>query len=129
MRLKTQSFDALLRVYKALVIALMMANTCATIYLPKWIAPHVNATEHTVRVITFVASLFVSGRILTRCNNVWAQAHDEMLERDTYNVQQTLANIGIVNMDELDDIVKVLTEIKNAKNPDVENKTEEDKQE
>lgn len=128
MRLKTQSFDALLRVYKYLAIALMMINTCATIYLPKWIAPHVNVTEHTIRVITFVASLFVSGRALTHCNNVWVQTHDEMLDEDAYNVQQTLANIGIVNMDELDDIIKVLNDIKNAKNPK-EKKTEEDKHE
>lgn len=128
MRLKTQSFDALLRVYKYLAMALMVTNTCATIYLPKWIAPHVNATEHTIRVITFVASLLMSGRILTHCNNIWVQTHDEMLKQDTYDVQQTLSNIGIVNMDELDDIIKVLNDIKNAKNPK-ETKPEEDKHE
>ena len=128
MRLKTQSFDALLRLYKYLAIALMMINTCATIYLPKWIAPHVNITEHTIRVITFVASLFVSGRALTHCNDAWVQTHDELLEEETYNVQQTLANIGIVDMDELGDVIKVLNDIKNAKNPE-ETKPEEDKHE
>ena len=119
MKAKTQTMEALLKTYKALSVALIVTNTCLGVLLSKWISPNTS----TLRFVLYIISTsLISGGIMSTANKVWLKAHNDLLERDVYAIQQALSNKGRIDADELDFMIQALTKIKEAVPPNEQKK-------
>jgi hypothetical protein len=113
MKVKTITFERLLKLYKALALSITITNTCAVIFIPKWISPHVNVmSESTIRLITFIISMLLSNGLLKLANNVWTISHNEMLEKDVSTISSFMSGYCKLDREDLESLSKALNQIK-----------------
>jgi hypothetical protein len=93
--------------------------------VPHWIANRTSANEHTLRILMAILTMFCTSGVFKMLQNVWLESYNELLEKDVYDIQQSLKNNGRIDIDDLDWSIRILQSIKDAIPPTTNNPTEE----
>jgi hypothetical protein len=115
MKAKISTINGMLGSYKYLAMLCLFNTSWISMLLPNYLSEKFNLPIIPMRLVTLLLTSGISYGILNRAHEIWLVAHNEMLARDAYQVQQMFKERAYVDEEELDQIIKVLTDIKNAK--------------
>lgn len=118
MRAKTRTVNGMLGSYKYLSMACVVGTSFMTMLLPSGLINKFDIPINIARAITFLLTAGITYGILDKAHEVWLLAHNEMLKKDVYEIQNLLKQYGKIEIDDIDGLIKMLTEIRDATNPD-----------
>lgn len=118
MRAKTRTVNGMLGSYKYLSMACVVGTSFMTMLLPSGLINKFDIPINIARAITFLLTAGITYGILDKAHEVWLLAHNEMLKKDVYDIQNLLKQYGKIEIDDIDGLIKMLTEIRDATNPD-----------
>lgn len=104
--------------YKYLSMACVVGTSFMTMLLPSGLINKFDIPINIARAITFLLTAGITYGILDKAHEVWLLAHNEMLKKDVYDIQNLLKQYGKIEIDDIDGLIKMLTEIRDATNPD-----------
>lgn len=118
MRAKTRTANGMLGSYKYLSMACIVSTSFMTMLLPSGLVNKFDIPINIARAITLLLTTGITYGILDKAHEVWILAHNEMLEKDVYEIQNALKQYGKIEITDIDNVIQLLTEIRDKTNID-----------
>jgi len=126
MKAKTSSVQDILFTNRIISMFTVFNTTWAIVKIPTWICAKTNWNLHYTRIGTFVILMMLADVFLKSLNKASLDKYNELLEKDVYEIQQSLKDNGRIDVEDIDVAIDMLNTIKGAVPPTASNPTTEE---
>ena len=115
MHTNTRSVETLTQIYRYIHTGVVLLIVLIVMCLPDFISNKIDMDLNLIRGLTFVFVILVEYHVTKVMHHLWLLAYNNTVEKEAYLLQQSLSDTLNVDVEDIDQAIDMLNEIKQAK--------------